>query len=178
MLLEAGDERRSEVKLYKVLDGDKPCNGGSGWYSLPTKNENGTWTPGEWMPDIEGRLEPCKNGYHLCRATDLIEWLGPDIYEAEYRGEIVVADKKAVARSVRLLRKIEAWNERSARLFACWCTRQVWHLLDDDRIKESVAAAERYANGEATKKELDAAGAAAWAAQIAKLLEMLGIDNG
>ena len=115
------------------------------------------------MPKVKGDLGLCTNGYHLCRPQDLIYWLNMEIYEAEYRGEIINGDNKVVVRQVRLVRKIETWNEKTARLFACWCARQIWHLLDDDRSKQAVEIAERFANGEATQDELDAARDAAWA---------------
>ena len=44
-------------------------------------------------------------------------------------------------------------DDRTLRLFACWCVRQVWHLLDDNRSKNAVIVAEKHA-----------AWAAAWAA--------------
>jgi hypothetical protein len=48
-------------------------------------------------------------------------------------------------------------TDRELRLFACWCVRQVWHLLQDDRSRNAVVIAERFANGEATTEELRAA---------------------
>jgi hypothetical protein len=148
---------------FKVLTDDgRSCNGGNAQWSLPIKNDDGTWTPGEWMPDIEGELVPCENGYHLCREKDLIYWLNKAIFEAEYGGEIVEADDKIVVRRARLLRRIETWNDKTARLFACWCARQIWHLLTDERSRTAVEVAERYANGKATQQELAAARAAAW----------------
>jgi hypothetical protein len=54
-------------------------------------------------------------------------------------------------------------SDRELRLWACWCVRQVWHLLEDDRSKRAVEVGERYANGQATDAELAAAQAAALA---------------
>ncbi|WP_186087397.1 hypothetical protein [Burkholderia gladioli] len=54
--------------------------------------------------------------------------------------------------------------DRDARLFAVWCARQVEHLMKDQRSKDALNVAERFANGEATEEERDAAGAAAGAA--------------
>ena len=46
--------------LYKVLNEDGTTyHGGHGAWSLPTRNEDGTWTPGDWMPAIEDELVPC-----------------------------------------------------------------------------------------------------------------------
>jgi len=155
--------------LFKVLNNDGACyNGGTGSWSLPVKNGDGTWTPGEWMPAIEGDLEPCSHGYHLCREQDLLQWLGPAVFEAEYRGEMIEAGDKVVVREARLLRRL-GWNERTARLFAVDCAERVVHLCDDPRPRHAIDVARRYACGEATEVELaaarDAARAAAWAAE-------------
>ncbi len=53
-------------------------------------------------------------------------------------------------------------DERTLRLFGCWCARQVWHLLTDARSRTAVEVAERYAVGEATYEELSSARDAAW----------------
>jgi hypothetical protein len=51
--------------------------------------------------------------------------------------------------------------DRKPRLFACTCCRRVWHLLTDERGRAVVAAAEQYADGRMTAKELAALRAAA-----------------
>ena len=147
------------MKLYKVLNEDMTsCNGG-----------DATWKFGEWMPVIDGELLPCVNGYHLCRREDLVEWLGEAIYEAEYRGEMVKSDNKVVVREARIIRKLDNWNDRTARLFVCDCAEQSLQYYenefpDDKRPRESIEVSRKFANGEATKEELAAAWAAASAA--------------
>jgi hypothetical protein len=61
-----------------------------------------------------------------------------------------------------LLRK-EFLSEKDLRLFGVWCAREALKLIKnpDERSVESCNVAERYANGEATKEELDAAYVAA-----------------
>lgn len=54
-------------------------------------------------------------------------------------------------------------DDRTLRLFAVWCARQVQHLMEDERSIAALDVAERFANGEATSEELAAAGAAAGA---------------
>jgi hypothetical protein len=63
----------------------------------------------------------------------------------------------------------EADRDRIARLFACDAAESVLHIFerqrpDDRRPREAIRIARRFANGQATRQELDAAGAAAWAA--------------
>jgi len=53
--------------------------------------------------------------------------------------------------------------DKEWRLFAVWCARQVQHLMTDERSVAALDVAERYANGLATKEELDAATVAAYA---------------
>jgi len=55
-------------------------------------------------------------------------------------------------------------KDRELRLFAIWCARQVQHLMTDQRSVDVLDVAERFANGEATSEELDAAWVAAWVA--------------
>ena len=154
---------------YKVLSSDGSAyHGGSGKWHLPSGKR-----PGKWMPKITGDLEPCKNGYHLCREQDLVRWLGETIYEAEYRGEIVECEDKVVVREARLIRKLKTWTLQTSTLFACDCSSRVLKHFEaeypyDKRPRKSIETARRWAEGRATDEELsaarDAARAAAWAA--------------
>jgi len=58
-------------------------------------------------------------------------------------------------------------GERTLRQFACWCLRQVWPLLTDERSRQAVVIVERFA-ARVTTEDLATAGfvaeaAAAWA---------------
>ena len=153
--------------IFKVLDAQgRSCNGGNLQWSLPTQDEAGNWTPGDWMPAIEDELIACENGYHLAEDAQLLDWLGVRIFEAEYRGERVDTGNKLVVRHCRLLREFTGWNERTARLFAVWCAREALKLIDNPDPRSSAACdvAERHAGGQATIDELAAAWDAAWAA--------------
>lgn len=152
-------------RLYKVLDHDGcPLYGGTGTWRLPEGDR-----PGAWMPPIEGTLEPCVLGYHLCRATDLVRWLGPVIYLAEARGERIDMSDKIVVREARLIRRLTTWTDQTARLFAADCAAHVLPLYEqiypeDRRPRHVIAVARRFARGAATRIELDAAWNAARAA--------------
>lgn len=154
--------------LFKVLDElGRPYHGGKGKWYLPVNGR-----PGRPMPPIRGLLIPCQRGYHLCRAEDLVEWLGPAIYLAQYRGEMLIDYDKVVVREARLVRRLENWNRRTAQLFAADCAEHVLPIFrrvrpDDYRPQEAIAIIRRYVNGQATAKELaiarDAAESAMWA---------------
>lgn len=58
-------------------------------------------------------------------------------------------------------------DDKTLRLFACGCVREVWDLLEDDRSRNAVVVAEKYAHGECSVDELNAARDAAWAAAMA-----------
>mgnify|MGYP001561470259 CR=1 FL=1 len=106
----------------------------------------------------------------------------------EGRGNTDSDGSKTAYAQARLLYQIETWNERTSRLFAADCAERVAHLYKlktEWQPAQIIEVVRRYANGEATKEELAAAGAAAgeeyaaaWAAerkwQWARLLYYIG----
>jgi hypothetical protein len=149
------------MTLYKVLNEDGSAfHGGTGGWHLPTGKR-----PGKWMPAVP--VDPCQSGYHLCDGTaDLMHWLGPTIWIAEGRGEAQRSENKIVYAEARLVTRCDHWNERTARLFAAACARDVLHLYEsyfpnDPRVRRCIEAAERFAKEEIDQKVLAAASAAA-----------------
>ena len=148
---------------YKVLGPDREaCHGGSGRWAQRK----------QWMPLIE-QVKLCASGYHLCRdEAQLLTWIGPSIWVAEYEGDVINGGDKIVVGRARLVDRVDAWDERTARLFAADCAEHVVHLNPDPRVQGAIDAARSYARGEISDAELaaaeaaarDAAGAAAWAA--------------
>jgi hypothetical protein len=177
----------NKIVCYKVL-GEKgeAFHGGKGVWFLPTGKR-----PGEWMPKLAD-LVACQHGYHLCEgATDLVRWLGPTIWTAEWRGERIRSEDKIVVSQARVLAKCEHWNERTARLFAASCARDVLPIFEksypnDDRVRKCIEAVERFANGQVDHIFLVAAraaaraasGAAAWAAAWAAARAASGAASG
>lgn len=152
--------------IYKVLSANgTSCHGGDCRWSLPTRNDDGTWTPGEWMPAITGDLVACENGYHLCVDAQVIQWLNEAIYEAEFDGERIDNDDKIVVRRARLLRRVETWNADTARTFARWCALQVAHLWNmPDVVRKYLETGDEKIMDAAWDASWDAARDASWAA--------------
>ena len=156
------------MKFYKVLNSDGSCFwGGRGKWFLPRGKR-----PGKWMPLVEGTLSACSNGYHVLTLEQLSGWLGPSIFEVEVKGDGIPQPDKHVYPQARLIRKLDKWNDRAARIYACDCAEHVLGLFEkgypaDKRPRKAIETARLFAEGKASKQDLDAAEAAAWAARVA-----------
>lgn len=106
------------MTYYKVLLQGRSCHGGDTEWALPKQREDGTWEPGDWMPEIQGQLMLHINGYHLTREPARWWQEGAECYVAEWDGEHVGdgGDKIAVRRC-RLLRRLTAAELASLRVF-------------------------------------------------------------
>ena len=176
------------TRYWKVLaeDGSTYHHRSNFRWSLPVRNGD-TWTPGQWMTPGGRKAKLtvaalCSSEVlHVCEDAQLLDWIGPVIYEVEVdeSAGIVRGDNKTGVRRARLLRRMEAWTARTARLFAADCAESVLHLISDEvsRLTCEVAiyVVRCYADGEATHEERaaawdaasDAASAAAWDAASA-----------
>ena len=151
------------MKYYKFLTADN-----KGKYSeydftkyLPNDDK-----PGKWLRKIENPVL-CESGYHCFMPEHILEWLEAQLFEVEINGRHVHGDDKTVTQQMRFIRKVDTWNDKTARLFACYCARDTLPIFEkkypnDNRPRVAIETAERYANGEATIEELNAARAAAW----------------
>jgi hypothetical protein len=101
---------------------------GFGW-PLPVAGEPGAWV------EVEGPLEPGRNGIHACRPQDLTDWIDDELWAVELDGELEEREATVVARRGRLLRRVEAWTPDAARAFAEAC---LWRTRD--RVVDSLRA--------------------------------------
>ena len=100
--------------------------------------------------------DACADGLKWTVATDITT-----MYELWRREDMLPEWREWIATRPGVL------EDRELRLYACWCVRQVWYLLTDERSRTAVEVSERHAMGAATAEELAAARAAANAAASA-----------
>jgi len=101
---------------------------------------------------------PCADGW-----AKLLRHLGKTQADDEPLALTTILDINGLDDALWCLRACDG-IDREARLYAVWCVRQVQHLMTDPRSLAVLDVAERYAEGEATDKELTAARVAARAA--------------
>ena len=100
-------------------------------------------------------MKTLKNIRDLNPCYDPIRYLPED-----WTGDVVDILEHPDIPPIDKLWVVEHWlDDRTLRLFAVWCAREALSLVEgpDPRSVEAVNVAEAYANGEATKEQLDAA---------------------
>jgi hypothetical protein len=101
---------------------------------------------------------PCEDGWRK-----LLKHLGKSEPDDEPLSIATVIDSNGLDDALWCLRAVSG-HDREIRLFAVWCARQVQHLMTDPRSIAALDVAERFACGEASESERNAARNAAWAA--------------
>ena len=83
-------------------------------YALPTRNDDGSWTAGEWHRVEAGAVEYRAHGIHCAMPSQLPYWsqlirrvrpgLRTRVWVVEYRGQVSIGANGFAAREVRLVR--------------------------------------------------------------------------
>ena len=102
--------------------------------------------------------DPCADGWRK-----LLRHLGKSEADDEQLPIVTILELNGLDDALWCLRAVDG-HDREIRLYVVWCARRVQHLMGDSRSIAALDTAERYAHGEATKAELDAARDAAGAA--------------
>lgn len=155
---------------YAILGpGRSVHNSAASWWPKP-KYYIGRWPqPGDWL-EHEGGIQVY--GRHQLTDIDASE-----IWECEIDNKTIIRHTNTLVRRARLLRRLDTWTERTARLFACDCAERVVHLLGPDkRCAHVIAVAREYANGNATASELDDALEEGWSAASHTATEVVWDD--
>jgi immunity protein 5 of polymorphic toxin system len=152
----AYDGRISEEPLYVVLDGADRGAERTKRHSLGSP----VALPGEPGATTAGEVESSMGRYHLCRIEELVDRIGPAIYEADCREEPVDAATGVVAPGTVLKRRPPLWNRCTTWSFACDCAEHVLALFErafpyDDRPRRALETTRRHLAGQATADELN-----------------------
>jgi len=106
--------------------------------------------------------QPCTSGW-----KKLLNYLGKTEADDEPLPLTTILESNGLDDCLWALQTVPEHNNLW-RKYAVWCARQVEHLMDDERSKNSLVVAWDHAEGKATDDELaaasDAARVAAWAA--------------
>jgi len=86
----------------------------------------------------------------------LLKYLGKTMLDDESLPFSVILDSNGLEDALWCCYAAPEYN-RVWRLYAVWCARQGQYLMTDQRSLNALGVAERYANGQATDKELSAA---------------------
>ena len=104
---------------YKFLRADGTSVFTSFRWELPADG------PGPW---VEAPVEPCRSGVHACRIADLPLWVSRSLFEIELGGEIVEDRTKVLASRARLLRRVDAWDDRARDEYVRMCADRAHEL--------------------------------------------------
>lgn len=74
--------------------------------------------PGEW---VAARPSPCASGIHACLARQLPLWLQAELWEVELGGRVTTLERKLLAERGRLVRRIDAWDDRALADYGAAC---------------------------------------------------------
>jgi hypothetical protein len=118
------------------------------------------------LVEASGPLEICANGMHASkRALDALQYApGPLLCKVTLHGETIHGDDKTVARGRTIIARADVTT--TLHWFSVWCAERALSRVEkpDPRSLAAVETKKKWLRGEATDKELSAAGSAAWSA--------------
>ena len=107
-------------------------------------------------------FEPCKDGW-----LKLLTFLNKKKADDEELSLLTILESNGLNDALWALRAVDGF-EKEKRLMACDFAESVVHLANDERCVNAIKVSRNYANGIATKEELNAAKYVAWtAAEVA-----------
>ena len=162
------------MQFFKFLDADGVSEHGDG----------GTWplphdgVPGEWMPRATMEIIPVPpeildyyspwdrkpvwyRGWSLFTGRLVARNPGTWAYLAEWRGRVEEEERQIVVEEARLLRRLDAWDDRARWRFAADCVEHVLHHFTRARpdslwVSQAIGLLRRRAEGCSCEKELAA----------------------
>jgi len=115
----------------------------------------------------------CISGWHGVEERHVLNHLpsqlGAELWEIEIKGKRVDGEDKFAAEQMRLVHHLGSTTAKNLRLFSSDVAEDVIDLFevkypDDNRPRNAIEVARRFANGEVSTEEMAAARAAAWGA--------------
>ena len=147
-------------KLYKSFKG--PLEDATGCYGYGSYDLRSLPVT---LPRLDGRIQPCRWGYHVVYREHLVHHLGKHIAEVECPDVLYTGDKGASPGPLTIIRLFSLWTPTVQRLFAADCAARVLHFIQNDpRPVETVFVARQYALGRVSQARLRKARDAAHAA--------------
>lgn len=125
---------------------------------------------GRWTSSVR-EVEVCRSGYHLVNLSGIGEWVCVSgvLWIAEGDGASANDGNKTAFARVRLLEQVGVLSPTALQLWSADCAERVVHLtapegsdVPDPRSVAAIEAARKFARGEISQEELDAAWEAAW----------------
>ena len=91
--------------------------------------------PGNWL-QADAEVERCVSGIHALHPAGLLGWIDDELWTCELAGIVEDDGQELVAERGRLLERVTAWDETSARDFACACAaRGREHVVEALRVE-------------------------------------------
>jgi hypothetical protein len=120
--------------------------------------------PGKWV-HVDGDLDMCRRGIHACTFAQATRWLREECYVIELRDVVSDDGEKLLARSGRLVRRVDSWDQRAMVRYAADCAAHVLPAFEkkypkDNRPRKAIQVARKWARSPSEKNAYAAAAAA------------------